>query len=392
MARQNKKRMEQLIDFLKNLGDSEAFMPRWVCGEWSELHGWVYIISDLIIFLAYMAIPTTMLIFVRKRWHDVPFKPVFWLYILFILFCGITHLIDAVIFYEPIYRINAVVLAMTAVVSMVTVGAMIHVLPKALAFKSPKELERVVDRKTVELKDQVTELNKLSDSISRKKEQLEQFAYITSHNLRSPAANLHSLMEMVRTTEDPDEREEILGKIGQSAESLLNTINDVSSVVKESTVRSDAVEVSFKQIIDEVLACHEQELDPLNTTIEMDLQVERMIYPPDHFRNIIQNLIDNAVRYRKPNAPFQLKLRTRMENGSVVFECEDNGIGIDMKKDGDRVFKLYSRLNRNSEGKGIGLFLVQNQLESLNGIITLSSEPGKGARFTVVFGELNDET
>ncbi|MCB9191948.1 MAG: HAMP domain-containing histidine kinase [Flavobacteriales bacterium] len=382
--------MEQLIDFFRRLGNSDAFMPRWVCGDWSELHGWMYIISDLIIFLAYMAIPITMLVFVRKRWHDVPFKPVFWLYILFIMLCGFTHLIDAIIFYIPVYRLNALVLLLTAVVSMVTVGALIFVLPKALAYKSPAQLSVIVEEQTSELTQRLDELNRLSERISRKKEQLEHFAYITSHNLRSPAANLHSLIELSKTAEDPDDRNIIMEKIEASAEAILNTIDDVSNVVKLSLPQVEATEVRFKRIIDEVLLQNESELSELNYDLDLQLEVESLVYPPDHFRNVIQNLIENAIRYRKPEGQLLISLRTYMLNDRVVFECEDNGIGIDMEKNGERIFKLYKTVNEDSKGRGIGLFLVQNQLESLNGFINLTSELGKGSKFTVHFGELDN--
>ncbi|MCB9205641.1 MAG: HAMP domain-containing histidine kinase [Flavobacteriales bacterium] len=383
--------MRQLIDFFQQLGSSDAFMPRWVCGEWSELHGWVYIISDLVIFLAYMAIPVTMLIFVRKRWDDVPFKPVFWLYILFIMLCGFTHLIDAVIFYEPIYRVNALVLALTAVVSMITVGAMVYVLPKALAYKSPVELERVVDQKTAEFKAQVLELNKLSERISRKKEQLEQFAYITSHNLRTPAANLHSLLELLDSIENDEEKIAVQEKIKSSVDTMLLTLDDVSNVVRQSSPQLDAAEMSFKKVIDEILAQEEYVLNEVEAKIDIDLQVQTIFYPPDHFRSILQNLIENAIKYRNPVGPFRLELKTYMNGDRVVFECTDNGIGIDLDKNRDKIFKLYKTIGKENNGKGVGLFLVRNQLENLNGFINLTSETGKGSKFIVTFGVLENK-
>ena len=383
--------MGQLIDFIRQLGDSQAFMPRWVCGEWSELHGWMYIISDLIIFLAYMAIPVAMLIFVRRRWDDVPFKPVFWLYMLFIFLCGMTHLIDAIIFYEPIYRINALVLVLTAVVSMITVGAMVFVLPKALAYKSPVQLSQIVDEKTALLQDRIKALNRLSKDLARKKEQLEQFAYITSHNLRSPAANLQSLVELAKAAEDVEDSRIILDKISHSTDALLHTVNDVSTVIKQSSPQLEAVEMSFDQVVSEVLGHHEQVLNSIDATVERDFKVETMLYPPDHFRSIIQNLIDNAVRYRKQDEPFRLSLRSFEQDGRIHFECEDNGIGIDVDKDGEHIFKLYKTLNRGLGGRGMGLFLVRNQLENLNGFIILTSELGKGTTFIVVFGELEKD-
>lgn len=145
--------MDQVIDFFRRLLEDEQFMPRWVCGQWTPFHGWMYVISDLIIFLAYMAIPFALIYFVRKRWEDLPFRWVFYMFIAFISLCGATHLIDAIIFWVPVYRLNAIVLMATAAVSIVTVGGLIRIVPEALKLKGPSELQEIVDAKTKELED-----------------------------------------------------------------------------------------------------------------------------------------------------------------------------------------------------------------------------------------------
>lgn len=145
--------MEQVIDFFKRLLEDEQFMPRWVCGQWTPFHGWMYVISDLIIFMAYMAIPFALMYFVRKRWKDLPFRWVFYMFIAFISLCGATHLIDAIIFWIPVYRLNAIVLMATAVVSIITVGGLLRVVPEALKLRGPGELQEIVNAKTKELEE-----------------------------------------------------------------------------------------------------------------------------------------------------------------------------------------------------------------------------------------------
>lgn len=142
-------------------------MPRWVCGKWTSFHGWLYIISDVVIFLAYMAIPFAMVYFVRKRWNELPFRHVFWLFIAFISLCGTTHLVDAIIFYVPVYRFNALVLVATAIVSVVTVGSMLRVIPEALKYKSPNDLQNILEEKTAELERQKAELSEVNARLER---------------------------------------------------------------------------------------------------------------------------------------------------------------------------------------------------------------------------------
>jgi PAS domain S-box-containing protein len=114
------------------LFDTSDFPPRWRCGTWSDLHGWTHIVSDLAIFGAYAAIPLLLAYFALQR-RDVPFLPIFWLFGGFILFCGLGHFVEATIFWQPWYRLSALVKVCTAIFSWVTVIALIPILPKALA-------------------------------------------------------------------------------------------------------------------------------------------------------------------------------------------------------------------------------------------------------------------
>ena len=125
-----------MLELLSLLIDSEGFPARWHCGRWTEPLGWLHIVSDLAIFGAYLAIPAVLAIFVLRR-TDLPFHRVFWFFIAFIAFCGSGHLLEAIIFWEPVYRLAGVVKACTALASWATVIALIPVIPRALALRSP---------------------------------------------------------------------------------------------------------------------------------------------------------------------------------------------------------------------------------------------------------------
>lgn len=123
--------MESIAQFFAKLLDTSDWPPRWYCGEWSDFHGWLYIGSDVVIWLAYFVIPVILLWFMQRR-PDLPFLPVFWLFSAFILLCGATHVLDAIIFWWPGYRLSALIRFFTAVVSMATVFALARDVPKAL--------------------------------------------------------------------------------------------------------------------------------------------------------------------------------------------------------------------------------------------------------------------
>jgi two-component system, sensor histidine kinase and response regulator len=135
------------VGFLSNLFDTSDFPPRWQCGSWTLGHGWLHILSDLGVWSAYLAIPCVLGYFVLRR-KDVPFPTIFWLFVTFILACGTTHLMEAVIFWWPAYRLAGVIKLLTAVVSWVTVFALIPIVPRALAMRSSKELEQEIAERT----------------------------------------------------------------------------------------------------------------------------------------------------------------------------------------------------------------------------------------------------
>ena len=174
-------------EFFSNIFDTSKWPPRWYCGEWTDFHGWLYIISDLLIWASYMTMPLTILYFIKKKKKNIFFPKLYFYFGAFILLCGFTHLIDAVIFWIPIYHFSALMKAFTALISLVTIVELYNVLPFYLSLKSNQELEReiahrelaekkvakknvalermnkvMIDRelKMVELKDKILELEK----------------------------------------------------------------------------------------------------------------------------------------------------------------------------------------------------------------------------------------
>ena len=132
-----------MFEFLSKLFDTSDFPPRWHCGAWTPGHGWLHILSDLGVWSAYLAIPSVLGYFILRR-KELPFRLVFLLFGAFILACGTTHLMEAIIFWWPAYLLAGVIKLVTAIVSWATVFALVRVVPMALTMRSPAELEREV--------------------------------------------------------------------------------------------------------------------------------------------------------------------------------------------------------------------------------------------------------
>lgn len=159
-------------EWLSNLVDPSDFPARWVCGNWTDLHGWIHIISDLMIWAAYTAIPCTLAYFIAKR-KDLVFPRIFWLFCLFIFSCGTVHLIEAILFWYPVYRVSAIVKVITAMVSWISVIALWQVTPKALSLPGLA----VVNKR---LKDEIEERKKITEDLHQSQDRLR-LALLSSH-------------------------------------------------------------------------------------------------------------------------------------------------------------------------------------------------------------------
>jgi PAS domain S-box-containing protein len=155
--------MRKIFYFFKNLLDSSDWPPRWHCGNWTEMHGWLYIVSDLLVWSAYFAIPTVILRYITRK-HDPQFLRLYFLFAAFILACGATHFLDALAFWIPLYRLQAVVLLITGVLSWITVFYIMKYLPVAMSLRAPEDLQKEIDHRR-EAEERFKRLNTELDSV-----------------------------------------------------------------------------------------------------------------------------------------------------------------------------------------------------------------------------------
>lgn len=185
-----------MLDFLQHLFDTSDWPSRWYCGSWTPEHGWLHIVSDLGVWSAYIAIPCVLGFFALRR-KDMPFRTVFWLFGAFILACGTTHLMEAVIFWWPAYRLAGVIKLFTALVSWATVIALVPLVPQALAMRSPEELKR-----------EIAERKKAEQELVSLQRQLEALVQQRTTELRERVEEMEALMHVlpiaVFRTDNPD--------------------------------------------------------------------------------------------------------------------------------------------------------------------------------------------
>jgi chemotaxis family two-component system sensor kinase Cph1 len=363
--------MQQLLDFFQRLADTSDWPPRWYCGNWTDFHGWLYIISDLTIWLAYMAIPLILIrfIFIKK---GVPLAGVFWLFGAFILFCGLTHLIDAAMFWIPAYRINALIRLLTAVVSVATVLALIRYFKEAVGLRTSKEYDRELAFRQLAMQE-----------LTRSNQELQQFAYIASHDLQSPLktiANYLTLLESKHGDQLDEDARRLIGVSTGAAERMRNLINDLldfSRIGSEVTFRH----INLKSLVEEILEEQQSEIQTTGAVVEMG-PLPTIIGHRTDLKQLFQNLISNALKYRRPNVAPEIRIRTTEEHQQYRFSISDNGIGID-RQYFDRVFQIFQRLHGRNKysGTGIGLATCKKVIDIYGGQIWIDSTVGVGTTF-----------
>lgn len=110
-------------------------------------------------------------------------------------------------------------------------------------------------------------------------------------------------------------------------------------------------------------------------------------YPRLYLESILQNLLSNSLKYKSPNRTPVIHVETLFQNGILTLKFSDNGMGIDLKRNADKLFGLNKTFHKHAEAKGVGLFITKTQVEAMGGSITANSEVDKGSVFTIFFNK-----
>jgi signal transduction histidine kinase len=215
--------------------------------------------------------------------------------------------------------------------------------------------------------------------------QLQNFAYIVSHNLRTHTGNLQSMVEMYNRVSASIERNEIFGHIQSISNSLNETVRHLEEVVKvQAAIIGDKKIIKFEPLFKNMLRALSNNIEEVNARIEYDFsRCTAINYVPAYLDSILQNLLTNSLKYRHPDRQPVIKCHTYIKNKHIYLIFEDNGIGIDMVRYGNDVFGMYKTFHHNADSQGIGLFITRNQVESLGGSIKLHSVVNEGTKFTI---------
>jgi len=502
----------QVTDFFSKIFNTVDFPARWHCGNWTDFHGWLYIMSDLAIWAAYFAIPV-MLIRVMIKRKDIALTGVISLFLAFVFLCGLTHLIDAVIFWWPAYRLSALLRLATAIVSIIAASILNRIFPVLLGLRSVKELKiEIAKRKKTEerlsasefllleagriarvggweydliskkhnwsntvkdilgipynydiyqvnplsfylppfhdLLEQATveavengkkwdiealavtmtnktlwvrhigepvfnhqgqvikvrgtltdidqykkhelELSRALEATQKKTERLQKFSHILSHNIRNHTSNLTALADLIEIEELNEANKEVALKNKQVIQALNTTLNDLAQAMDVQEKSAVKESISFDLSASKAIQALSPQIKQSNAQITQSFSVPNIDFPSLYLDNIVKHLLSNAICYADPTRKLQIDFSSYLnDNGQVVLECQDTGLGIDMERNGYKLFNLYATFHPHISNRGVGLFLLKTQIESQGGEITVSSMLGEGSTFKVIFQRIN---
>jgi PAS domain S-box-containing protein len=237
-------------------------------------------------------------------------------------------------------------------------------------------------------KKQEKEKEQLIRELTQNNKDLKQFSYITSHNLRAPLSNLTGLLNLIEDIPiENDELQEILDGFNKSTHLLNETINDLVKVIiikDNPSIKKE--EVLLKEVFENVFSQLSFQIELFKPIIKINFDNVSIInINKAYIESILLNLLTNAIKYRSENRKLKITIHANQVDDQVELSFKDNGIGIDLERNKDKVFGLYQRFHNYPDSKGLGLYLVKSQVETMGGTISIESEVNKGTAFTLTF-------
>jgi len=230
------------------------------------------------------------------------------------------------------------------------------------------------------------ELEELVNITAQQNKKLINFTYIISHNIRSHVANIVGLISL---NEEGDEEDKIVSWkiLKKSITNLDSTIHNLTDIINiESNTNLPLVNIQLRpeieRIIDSIRVLFDNAAANIHYNFDYDAHINTN---PAYLESIILNLLTNSLKHKSPVRSLEIDISFFREDNYQVFVFKDNGLGINMSQNGNKIFGMYKTFNGNLDAKGLGLFIIKTQIEALGGTIEVESEVDQYTTFKVYF-------
>lgn len=244
------------------------------------------------------------------------------------------------------------------------------------------EENATLNQELIEKNEQLMETN---EQLIQHNNDLQQFSYTVSHNLRGPVASLIGLASLVDEKALGESNRILFDHLRKSVTSLDITIRDLSHIIDiRNTISKMKQRINLNDEVEQVCTLLRKEIIDHDVEVVVNLDQGSEIYSVKPMvSSILYNLISNSIKYRAVNRRPSVMITSRIMDDCVTIEVRDNGLGLNLEKHKEKLFGLYKRFHTHVDGKGLGLFLVKLQAESLGGKVEIESKEGHGSVFRV---------
>ncbi|WKN32853.1 ATP-binding protein [Porifericola rhodea] len=280
-------------------------------------------------------------------------------------------------------ELGIIVIATVLSLIMTLVGLKVSMIVHKIDYEKQVLLQRTqaTNLQLEQAENQLKQRNQRLIAINR---YLDDFVHAVAHNLRGVVTNIKGLMQ-VRDDNPGFQTDVIDQKLTISVNQLDDTLTNLIRLI-ELQNRADANigNVNFERVLKEVTERHRAEMTLYHATIAVDFsEKDQILYSPDYIRNIIDQLVDNSIKYHYPGRDLQMNVRTQKVNGYTLLLFADNGMGIRTEVDQYKAFAPFRRLTNTGNGKGLGLFIVKSMVEKNGGKVEIDSKYEEGTKVKV---------
>jgi two-component system, chemotaxis family, sensor kinase Cph1 len=384
-------RGDAITQFFHSALDTLDFKPLWRSGNWSTAHASMHIAADLTISAVYLLIPIILFHFMQKR-AGIRYSGLFWLFVAFISAAALVHLLDALMFWWPAYRLTGLVKAGTALISLIAAAVLIRVIPKAMTFRSPVELQsEIVQRRRTELELRQVHaqlegvIEQRTAELASKNEEMEQFLNTVSHDLKSPVVTCQGLAGILREdlqagrTEDT---QDTIDRIDRSVGRMRQLIDDLLHLSRIGRVRFELGDVDTLSIVRSIHDEYKPRLEKIGAVLQIESNLPRVQADAHWLTEVFENLITNAIKYGCDHSCPTIRVGCITDEKEHRIYVRDNGSGIDPAHHA-HILEPFRRLRSDKEGSGMGLAIVVRIVKMHGGRIWIESQQGHGATFWV---------
>jgi len=223
------------------------------------------------------------------------------------------------------------------------------------------------------------------DELEFLNQELDQFVNVISHDFKTPLTSISLLAELGIKETSREKQLNFLIQIKQSSNKLKELLKGLNVLVDTTKSKSEKIEhVDFQSRFDIVMTDYYELLKQNDGELNVDFgQATDIQYFTAHIDSLFSNLITNAIKYRNKDIPLHIDVKTCREKEYTVLSVKDNGIGIDLEKNMNKLFQPFKRLSDQGTGSGLGLSITKRLIEKNQGYLEVFSTPGKGSEFKV---------